>query len=482
MKAETEKYYFGAKCFSSIWGGLCLSITLLSMGCGGSQTLTGGPTPSPSPAGSTSVTVQISSTANGNFSLFVIPISSFGLVNRSGQSVPLISSPQAAEFSHLNGGGAPLVITTIPQDVYTSAVLSYSNAEFGTITSAAGAVSMNTFENSTGTHQAVVNLPTPITISGSAMVLKLDLQESSSATCTNCGNPAAAFTINPAFTLTALGAPSSATKFTGLFGRINSIDPNANSVNIAISNAPVFQPSGLNVTVAIDSSTSFQGVSGVAALTGGMFADLDVMVQADGSFKASRFEVSDPAALNVMTGPIITSSPIIPEIMEYAVREQGDELSPQPSIGYEFKLGSAVFRLSGEVSVPANLPFTPVFDANSIALGQYVTSSTGHIIFLGSAIPFSNTLTLMPQTVNGTVTAVSSVGGFTAYNVFLSPNDMITAVNGAKSIMVYVDASTENKATAPIVPGSVIRANGLLFNDGGTLRMPAHQLLDGVAP
>src|SRR6476646_2954988 len=129
MKAETENYCFGAKCFSSIWGGLCLSITLLSMGCGGSHTLTGGPTPSPSPAGRTSVTVQISSTANGNVSLYVIPISSFGLVNRSGQSVPLMSSPQAAEFSHLNGGGAPLVSTTVPQDVYTSAVLSYSNAE-----------------------------------------------------------------------------------------------------------------------------------------------------------------------------------------------------------------------------------------------------------------------------------------------------------------------------------------------------------------
>ncbi len=444
--------------------------------------MTGGPTPSPTPAGVTGVTVEISSTGAGKFSTFVVPISSLGLVNRSGQQVTLMNSAQSAEFSHLNGSAAPLATTSIPQDVYTSAVLIYGNPSFSTVTVSGGERITATFSVGKVNQPATVNLPAPITVSGNAMILKLDLRESASASCTDCANPATAFTITPTFTMTSLGPPSGATVFTGLLGRINSIDPVANTVNIALNNAPVFAPSGFNVTVATDASTLFQGVSGLAALTGAMFADFDVAVQADGSFKASRFEVGDPAANNVMTGPIIDSSSLIPEIVEYGVREEGDELSIDPINFYIFKLANAAYRLSGEVPVPANLPFTPVFDANSITHGQFVANSTGHIIFLGSDIPFTNTLTLLPQMVNGTVTAVSPAGLFTAYTVELAPNDIITQVNGATSIVVYRDVSSDIRTSAPIGVGSVIRTNGLLFNDGGTLRMPARLILDGVAP
>jgi hypothetical protein len=101
------------------------------------------------------------------------------------------------------------------------------------------------------------------------------------------------------------------------------------------------------------------------------------------------------------------------------------------------------------------------------------------------------TITLIPQTINGTVSAVSSSGSFTTYTISLAAYDLFPNLAGQPgqanlltnpgSVVVYVDNNTQQLNTGSIAVGSVLRFNGLVFNDNGTLRMDCAQINDGVA-
>jgi hypothetical protein len=74
--------------------------------------------------------------------------------------------------------------------------------------------------------------------------------------------------------------------------------------------------------------------------------------------------------------------------------------------------------------------------------------------------------------------------------ISLAPYDLIpnlavqagqtTLLTNPSTVVVYVDSSTQLLSTKQLAVGSVVRFNGLLFNDNGTLRMDAAQVNDGV--
>jgi len=96
----------------------------------------------------------------------------------------------------------------------------------------------------------------------------------------------------------------------------------------------------------------------------------------------------------------------------------------------------------------------------------------------------------VPQTINGTVTAVGSEGSFTTYTVSLAAYDLIpalavqpgqtTATTNPSTVVVYVDSNTQQLNTKQLTVGDVFRFNGLIFNDSGTLRLDCGQVNDGV--
>ncbi len=98
---------------------------------------------------------------------------------------------------------------------------------------------------------------------------------------------------------------------------------------------------------------------------------------------------------------------------------------------------------------------------------------------------------LVPQTIDGTVTAVASAGGFTAYTVALASYDLFptlaqqqgqqTRLTSPQTVVVYVDGTTQMLNTKPAIAGSVLRFYGLIFNDAGKLRMDCAQMMDGVS-
>ena len=461
----------------------------------------------PPPLAPTSVTLLLSSTANDLFSGFNIDVASVTLTNKAGASVSLIPAiqnsgvyqTQNVDFVHLNAPLGLLATASVPQDVYTSVSLTYTYTQFTYIfLNSSGGVNVQT--DAVGEANAIpmaatVNLPSPIAVSGAAMGLVLNLQQSASATLTKNSPGPDTYTITPTFTLVSVpfGQDSQLARLRGLDGRITSTSSGENKFALKTVNgySRPNAPTGSLFTIATDASTTYQGVGGFSALGAGTFVNADLALQPDGSLLATRIEVEDPNATNVMIGPIsfvycacIASSH---SLWEVGRLQQGSDLDTNPidSWGYSYD-ASTVFRISQQLSIPANLPFAATFNSSSVVAGQNVSLSS---LSISSSVR-ATTITLRPQTINGTVTAVSSAGPFAVYSVSLAPYDLFptlavqpgqtTVLQNPSVVEVYVDSSTELLNSNALAPGSVFRFNGLIFNDNGTLRMFCAQIRDGV--
>jgi hypothetical protein len=136
----------------------------------------------------------------------------------------------------------------------------------------------------------------------------------------------------------------------------------------------------------------------------------------------------------------------------------------------------------------SNSPFRAAFDATNMVAGQSVYI-TMHVAQFPNS-PGAATITLLPQTLDGMITEISNTSGFTVYTIMLADYDplvMLSAQQGQttllqnpRTVVVYADANTQILSTATPSLGSVLRFNGLVFNDNGTLRMDCSEVLDGV--
>jgi len=153
---------------------------------------------------------------------------------------------------------------------------------------------------------------------------------------------------------------------------------------------------------------------------------------------------------------------------------------------------NTVYQISEQFTNLQDLPFPATFNAANIFGGQnvYVTTNAA-TINNGYPMAPATTVTLMPQTLNGTVVGVSSSGDFQIYSVSLASYDLppvlnsepgqYSALNNPGTVEVYVDSNTQLLNKLPLALGAVFRFNGLLFNDDGTMRMDCGEVNDGVA-
>jgi hypothetical protein len=429
-----------------------------------------------------------------------LTVTNLMLIDAMGNAVNVLSSPQAAEFMHLNGPAESLVTADVPQGVYTTAAATLVNANFACValTSSGGISSgTTTLINSTPT----MTVPAPISISGTHLNLVLNLQISSSQGNSACSalytSPplgSSDATITPAFTLTAMAptAPmmsSDVPRETGLIGVLSALASDGSGFNVAGADGPAW-------SVKVNDGTVFQGIDGLSALSVGLPVNFDASPQSDGSLLASRVEVTDAnvSELTVWRGPIILVSNSQQRIL-FVTERLGALFVGVESEGGPWALGfgaDAIFQTSAQFSNLSSLPFSATFAANNIVAGQSVYLSTHASAFPNSpGLVAATTVTLLPQTINGTVTEVGSAGSFTTYTVALANYNLFTALatqggqttilTNPGSVVVYIDSSTQTLSTAPLAIGSLLRFNGLVFNDNGMLRMDCAEVWDGVA-
>jgi hypothetical protein len=469
----------------------------LLTGCGGGSSPTSvAPPPS---VEKTSVTILVSSTANDRVVQANLTVTNLMLTDAMGNAVNVLSAPQSAEFMHLNGPTESLVTVDVPQGVYAAATATLGNANFACVAlTSSGAISSGTTTLISGT--PTVTVPAPISISGTHMNLVLNLQISSSQGNSACSalytSPppgSSDATITPAFTLTAMAPTAEISSGlpgeTGLIGVVSALASDGSGFSVAGADGPAW-------SVKANGSTVFQGIAGLSALSVGLPVNFDASPQSDGSLLASRVEVTDAnvSELTVWRGPMILISNAEQRIL-FVTERVGALFAGIEGEGGPWSLGfgaDTTFQTSAQFSNLSSLPFSATFAANNIVAGQSVYLSTHASAFPNSpGLVAATTVTLVPQTINGTVTAVGSAGSFTTYTVALANYNLFTALatqagqttilTNPGSVVVYIDASAQTLNAAPLAIGSLLRFNGLVFNDNGTLRMDCAEVWDGVA-
>jgi len=244
------------------------------------------------------------------------------------------------------------------------------------------------------------------------------------------------------------------------------------------------------LSLSSESNTVFQGISGISSLSTGNLVNIDFAIQSDGSLLATRVEVDDPSAPGEFVGPWLayTAMPDVFIIKPATCYHLPDVPGCDSVIHFT---NATSFGVSGQVNNLQNLPFTPNFSSSPIFLGgTFSTYPTGDRDPQG--VPYAATVTLEPQTIDGTVTAMSTVNGFSVYTVALASYDLIptlqdylvpqspSQLNPPSSVVVYADSNTQLLNSGAIAQGSLLRFRGLIFDDNGTARMDCQEILDGV--
>ena len=470
-------------------------------GCGGGSSPGSGS--GPVPGENTQLTVVASSTANDQLVHFGVALNGLSLTNKAGTTVPVLSTPQEVEFIHLNGSAEPLATVSVPQDVYTSATVTVGSALFTCIVQNPSNGSDTTADYAYGytlSSQVTTQLPGPLTVDGDTMAVSLEMLVSQSAsfpsTCYPPASGIAQFSITPTFNLMPMTVPAQPTnpmngKLTALEGLV--VNPGAGSGSFTVAAADG-SPWGSTLSTIwnmnTNSSTAYQGIGSAGALTAGMAVDLDGTLQADGSVLATRVAVPDTDTTNLVVnqGPLIEIWSSVP-ILQRANQETEEA---QEFIGGwgTYNFSNATFATWGGIINVASLPFAASFDAANMVPGQMVaiTSHVTSVVQYPTYVP-ATVVTLMPQTIDGTVEAVGTANAFTTYTIALAPYDVFPqfAVQGGQTtlltsplqVVVYADQNTQ-MLNAPAV-GSALRFTGVIFNDNGTLRMDCTQVAGTVA-
>jgi len=353
------------------------------------------------------------------------------------------------------------------------------------------------------------------------MVLLLDLDALKSAAFDSCiqqEGQSDPFSITPTFNLSAVAPvlqPASPAngKMTNLEGIVSSVDPSSGAFTVTGDDGAGWDVSSSgNYVYSKNLVWSFIGGTGtvwqriptISALTVGMPVDLDAQVQSDGSLLATRVEVVDANTANVTLfrglttevdsslGDFVSQTQLQDGLIDgipYPTNPPGP-IYTMNDAAYSFE--NATFQISGSLTNFDSLPFTPSFTAQDLVAGQSILfTSHATAVQAGPVYVPASTVTLLPQVINGTVQSISTEKGFTVYTIALAPYDLFpqlaftdayqkSPLTDPSTVVVYADANTQMLNSSTATAGSLLRFNGLVFNDHGTLRMDCNQILDGV--
>lgn len=240
--------------------------------------------------------------------------------------------------------------------------------------------------------------------------------------------------------------------------------------------------SGSSFAFDTSSSTVFAGASSNATPPVGGFVDVDAALQTDGSMLATHVQTEATGLQYDMIGQIVEGT--VQSYFFITGREQQGPDLPNGTGFYDNNVQinpSAQFEISWPKGTPpAGLPFTPTLNAESILPGQNIATPIAELQNVGNIVPVASVVTLEPQTVNGIVTAISSLNGQTTYQITLFNDDLIALFASTQTVVAYSTAETHTITTSPLSVGSMARVRGLLFNDSGTFRIVATEIEDGV--
>jgi hypothetical protein len=280
-------------------------------------------------------------------------------------------------------------------------------------------------------------------------------------------------TVTPTFNVTQVNVvpqPTSAAngKMVGVFGKV--VSTSGTTLVIAL-------PSGLQLSIVTNSATVLQGFTQLSALTAGELVDVDLAQLPDGTLVALRIHLIPTPVESLFVGPVLTTtgSPVTSFTqLERQVLLPAASTSAVTQTDTVTVTGTTTFGLAPQVGTLPTLPFTPVFSAATLFAGQNVAvAASSTATSLSGTVITAASVTLVPQTIEGTIASITVLGGQTVYDVTIPSDSALAKLTGQTTVYVYVGSTTQLLNAVPPSATSSVRFNGLLFNDAGTLRMVA---------
>ncbi len=449
-----------------------VSFSVLVSGCGGNTLAAPAKVASECGAhagANTNVPVLITSDAAlGPLLAFELRIDNVTLSNSCGDSVSLLQQPLTVEWTHVNGASEPLLIANIPQDTYTSATVTYENPNIAYLWPTKTDFVSN--EVTTGAVSGQVTFPSPIVIGSTASSILLDTLLTQPIATNSKIN-----TVTPAFEVSQQQVAANPTVDTNGKENLRGLISTASSSGLTVTNQ-----AGVSLAVTVGSGTQYQGVTGAAVLPVGAPVDLDVATQSDGSLLATRVQIENPTAMGAWAGPLVVTYPqgTYEEVVPRQLEDSQNVAQSYANFPSYFALPGTQYEIYGGAVDLVDLPFAPSFGSfEDTALGQGLSVSyTNQQQAASEQLTQARTTTLIPRDFSGTVSAITEGGGYTSYTLTLASNDLLTVLSGVNSITAYSNNGTQMELSSPLAVGSTVNMHGLLFNDGGTLKLVCDQV------
>jgi hypothetical protein len=454
-----------------------LSVALaLGAGCGGGSSHSSTQTPGTPAAGTTPVQVSMGDAPADWIMAFGMSVTSITMTNSSRGTVNLLSSPVPMEMMNLTGTVQPLTMANIPQDTYTQATVTVSPISMGYIDPT---TKLYVQKSLSGTYSGKVSFSPAMTIGSGASVLGIDMNMANSVSIDGSGN----VTINPAFT--AMMNPITAGSqspwqgwMQGLVGSVSGTSGSQFTMTMLTGQQ--------SVTFTTNSSTVFggMGMSGMGSMSKGMIVHVDATTQADGSALATNVEAMDTGGM--MAGGLvgnITGTPPTQFTMAANNGIGGGMMMSNIAGTMDASLsGSPTYSMDSDNVDLTNLPFTPMFNASTIAKGQKMDVVSGSSMISGGmgggmmGGSSSNTVDasqvrLEQQGLRGTVSNSSASGSQTKFTLTMPADSAFATLAGTNTVTVYKQNGTQMLGTSTITNGSTMEVRGLLFNNSGTYNM-----------
>jgi hypothetical protein len=375
----------------------------------------------------------------------------------------------------------------VPQGTYTQAQVTVSNLTMGYMDPTTHAYTQKTMA---GPFTATIPFSPSLTVGTTPIALNFDLNMASSVTLDASGNP----TFSPVMTAS-MASVSNGTASPWQGGMQHQIGTVSSVSGTTFTMGSMM---GLQkATFTTNSSTQFPsaGLSGMGGMTAGMMVAVDATLQADGTYLAQRVASMQTGAAGMVGEGLVSSITGNPPTQLTLVANGGMGGGMMASsIGgtVTVSLPSGVpYGIDADGVDLTNLPFTPTFDATTLAKGQHVDvastsgmmSGSGGMGGMGGGMGSLGTVTatqvqLEPQALHGTVSNDTANGTQATFTLTLPSDSAFSTLTGATSILVYQQAATQVSGTAATVAnGSDVQVRGLLFQDGGLYKLVASRIV-----
>lgn len=413
-----------------------------------------------SPAAKSAVQVRLGDAPVDKVLAFEITVSSVTLTNASGVTTSVLSSPTQVELTHLAGTFEPLTFQSVPQGTYTQATITVASPDLTYIDPGTGLI----VETHPALANAVATVPFGsggIAVGSGSTSLNFDFNLASSLAFDASNN----VTVTPVFAFSATTVASDPRQQDTKDGEVEDVSGpviSTTASTIVINS----EESGIQLSFATDANTSYKGVAGLASIKAGEIVQIDASTQPDGSFLAKKIEIENDQSNGLEAQGIVTSVVGIPATsFKVLVQDEASSApsSSQPALGTE-----VVVTVSGSTTYDANvdhaevdgLPFTPVFDGNTLAPAQRVETDVDSA---NTTALLAKRVRLQQQSLSGTVSGYTVSNGRGAFTLTLATDSIFAKLSGLTTVTIYQQPTTNLNDVGSINNGDSLRVRGLLF-------------------